>query len=49
MVAQVSWSTLYKDFTCAVLSLEYWDNIEQYILLSNTVSSLLGNIAKEFY
>ena len=45
----VSWATLHKAFACAMLSQEYFDNIEQDFFLCNVVWNLLGNIAQGFY
>ena len=44
-----SWITFHKDFTYAMLSQEYWNNIEQFFFLCNVVWNLLGNTVQEFY
>ena len=47
--AMLSQASSLKDFTCAMLSQEYWNNIEQFLFLCNVVSSLLDNIAQGCY
>ena len=49
MLSGASWTSFYKDFTYAMLSEEYSDNIEQFLFLCNVVWSLLDNIAQGFY
>ena len=49
MLSGASWTILHKVFTCAVLSQEYKDNIEQDFFLCNVVWSQLDNIAQSFY
>ena len=39
---------MHKDFTCAMQSQEYYDNIEQNFFLCNVVWSLLDNIEQYF-
>ena len=46
MMSGASWTTLHKDFTCAMLSREYLNNIEQEFFLCKIVWSLLDNIAQ---
>ena len=46
MMSGASWTTLHKDFTCAMLSQEYLNNIEQEFFLFKVVWSLLDNIAQ---
>ena len=41
-----SWTTLHKVFTCAMLSQDYYDNIEQDLFLDNVFWRLLDNIAQ---
>ena len=49
MLSEASWTTLHKDFTCAMLSQEYYDNIEEQFFLYSIAWSLLDNIAQGFY
>ena len=42
-------TTLSNAFSCAMLSQEYWNNIEKLLFLRNVVWSLLDNIVQGFY
>ena len=49
MLSGASWTTLHKDFNCAMLFQEYYGNTEQFFFLRNFMWSLLVNIAQSFY
>ena len=48
MLSGVSRVTLHRFFTCAMLSQDYYDNIEQNFFMYNVVWSLLDNIVEGF-
>ena len=48
MLSGVSWVTLHRIFTSAILSEKYYDNTDQNFFMRNVVRSLFDNISQRF-